>query len=142
MSKKTYRYYSIFRPVSIGTAPKEGQISFHNFDQREYVESIGREAWGYVEYDAPLTKKQPFQYDLVLEGTEKKITIIDIEENEDLSRDVEHPGYTITFDDGSTYSGVTCACGEGCDGTDDISYFKIGDEFNSFEDFKSYIEGE
>jgi len=35
--------------------------------EREFVESIGREAWGYVEYDpgTVLTQEECDQYDLV-----------------------------------------------------------------------------
>lgn len=62
------RYYSILRPVSIGTFPKKGAVSIRNFDSRQYIESIGREAWGYVEYlDEVLTEKECSQYDLVEE---------------------------------------------------------------------------
>lgn len=62
-----HRYYSILRPVSIGTFPNRGKIFIRNFIDREFVESIGREAWGYVEYDpgTVLTQEECDQYDLV-----------------------------------------------------------------------------
>ena len=45
-----YRYFSTMRPVSIGTYPNNGNVvEIHNFDSREMVKSIGREAWGYLE---------------------------------------------------------------------------------------------
>lgn len=49
----------------------------HNFDNREYVGKIGREAWGYVEYNNPLTKEQIEAFDFVAEsGGEDKETIV------------------------------------------------------------------
>lgn len=65
MAKKMYRYYAILRPVSLGTVPTVHKMTFRNFMEREYVEEIGRRAWGYVEYDQPLTPEEVSQYDLV-----------------------------------------------------------------------------
>lgn len=59
------RYYSILRPVGIGTYPKEGMETFHNFDQREYVDEIKREAWGWLDYSRELTAEEMKSYDLV-----------------------------------------------------------------------------
>ena len=62
------RYYSILRPVSIGTFPKKGAVSIRNFDSRQYIESIHHEAWGYIEYlDTELTDQECRQYDLIEE---------------------------------------------------------------------------
>ena len=49
------KYYSIMRPVSIGTYPKSGAEEIVNYDRRQYVPEIGREAWGYIEYSRTLT---------------------------------------------------------------------------------------
>ena len=65
MAKKMYRYYSPLRPVDLGTIPTVHKLTIRNFDSREYVDSIGREAWGYVEYDAPLTDQEAADYDLI-----------------------------------------------------------------------------
>lgn len=65
MAKKMYRYYSPLRPVSIGTFPAVHKLTFRNFPERTYIDSIGREAWGYVEYDAPLTDQEAADYDLI-----------------------------------------------------------------------------
>lgn len=54
-----YRYYSTQRPVTPGAYPKPKNnpaMLIHNFSSREYVPEIGRQAWGYVEYDKPLEK--------------------------------------------------------------------------------------
>ena len=61
-----YRYYSTQRPVGPGTFPKDGVelIGFENFDQRQSVDNRKVQAWGYVEYKEPLTKKQQTDYEL------------------------------------------------------------------------------
>lgn len=65
-----HKYYSIMRPVSIGTFPDNGTIlGIVNFDTRQMVESIGKMAWGYINYGKPLTEKQLSAYELVEEGT-------------------------------------------------------------------------
>lgn len=65
MPTKTYRYYSIMRPVSIGTYPKSGAVSIFNFDAKQPVEEIGRSAWGYIDYDRKLTEKEAQDFELV-----------------------------------------------------------------------------
>ncbi len=64
--KDAYRYYSTQRPVDIGTFPKtkNGPVRFENFGKREPVEQGRFEAWGYLVYDAPLTKQQTEDYEL------------------------------------------------------------------------------
>lgn len=64
------RYYSVSRPVSIGTYPKpEGNevLEICNFDERRAVPAIGREAWGWVEYSSPLDESLASSYELVSE---------------------------------------------------------------------------
>lgn len=56
--KGCYRYYSTQRPLSLGTYPKpQGNkvLNIKNFDERTYCEEIGREAWGYIEYELPVS---------------------------------------------------------------------------------------
>lgn len=63
-----YRYYLTQRPPSIGTFPshKDNTPFVHGFSVgRKYVEEIKHEAWGYVEYEKPLTAKQIEEYELV-----------------------------------------------------------------------------
>lgn len=64
--KDAYKYYSTQRPVDIGTYPKteNAPIRIINFDSRESVEHNRFMAWGYLIYDAPLTKKQIADYEL------------------------------------------------------------------------------
>ena len=63
-----YRYYSILRPVSIGTYPKDGVILFENYNSRIPVKEIDHMAWGYIDYDRKLTDKEADNYDLVFGG--------------------------------------------------------------------------
>lgn len=54
-----FRYYSTQRPVAPGTFPKpygNPVVKINNFQQgRVFVPKIGRDAWGYVEYEKPLS---------------------------------------------------------------------------------------
>ena len=45
------RYYSTQRPLVPGGCPRAGVQKVHNYDEKEFCEEIGREAWGYVDYD-------------------------------------------------------------------------------------------
>lgn len=68
------RYYSTQRPVMPGSFPKpEGNrvTGVVGFDRREQVESIGRPAWGYIEYEKPLSDRDAEAYELVPEGGAK-----------------------------------------------------------------------
>lgn len=65
-----FKYYSILRPVGIGTYPRDGMTGFRNYDKRVYVESIDREAWGEIYYSKRLDEKAMFSYDLVAEKEE------------------------------------------------------------------------
>ena len=65
MKEKRHIYYSILRPVGIGTYPKGGLVEFGNYDTRIFVPAISRMAWGWLEYDRQLTDKEKSQYDLV-----------------------------------------------------------------------------
>ena len=68
-----YRYYSILRPVSIGTFPDRIRITkIHNFDYKTEVVKIQYEAWGYFETPDKLTEQECYQYDLVAERKYKE----------------------------------------------------------------------
>lgn len=58
-------YYSTLRPVSIGTFPKKGIISFENYDRRIYIPEINHEAWAELRYERELTRSEMEQYDLL-----------------------------------------------------------------------------
>ncbi|WP_243154251.1 hypothetical protein [Pseudoflavonifractor sp. 60] len=61
------RYYSTQRPIGPGTFPKREWnkvLEIHNFDQKTYCEEIGREAWGYIDYEKPLDRYDCSSYEL------------------------------------------------------------------------------
>lgn len=72
-----YRYYLTLRPPAPGaipSAPVGGNIiEVVSFDEKTFVESIGREAWGYVEYDKPIDAKVLDQYDMIPD--QKKLVV-------------------------------------------------------------------
>lgn len=57
-----YRYYFLLRPPAPGTHPR-GATKVVSFDQKEFVQEIEREAWGYVEYGKPISNSD--DWDLV-----------------------------------------------------------------------------
>ena len=62
------RYYSTQRPVSPGTFPKPAGnrvLDICNYDRRIYCDDIGREAWGYIDYEHPLPPEQAANYELI-----------------------------------------------------------------------------
>lgn len=64
------RYYSVLRPVSIGTFPKPENnkvLKINNFANRSYCREIDREAWGFIDYEKPLSPDDAERYDLVPE---------------------------------------------------------------------------
>ena len=50
------KYYSVMRPVSIGTHPKNGLMDFINYDTR--TEVSGRMVWAELFYNRELTQKE------------------------------------------------------------------------------------
>ena len=63
----TYRYYSTQRPVGPGTYPKPADnavAEILNFDDRQAVEEGKLQAWGYVEYEKPLSAEDMHNYEL------------------------------------------------------------------------------
>ena len=64
-----HRYYSIMRPIGIGTYPTGARVTnIVNFHQRMYVPEIGREAWGYIEFSHTLSKQNQISYELLPGG--------------------------------------------------------------------------
>ena len=62
------RYYSTNRPVGVGTLPQAAMDVLSkvvNFDQRQFVEEISREAWGYIETTEPVSLADLQAYELV-----------------------------------------------------------------------------
>lgn len=62
------KYYSVLRPVSMGTFPERDKVKqIVNFDDRQFVEEINHEAWGYIEYEEEIDPILAKSYDLVSE---------------------------------------------------------------------------
>ena len=64
-----YKYYSLLRPVSIGTVPNCTISEMVNFDQRKYVDEIQREAWGYFVTPEEISENELCEYNLVSADT-------------------------------------------------------------------------
>lgn len=59
------RYYSTQRPIMPGSYPKPAGnpvVEIRNFDARVFCGEIGREAWGYIEYEQALFPGQAQSY--------------------------------------------------------------------------------
>lgn len=51
-----YKYYSVMRPVSIGTHPKNEMMDFINYDTR--IEVNGRMVWAELYYNRELPQRK------------------------------------------------------------------------------------
>jgi len=60
-------YYSTQRPISPGAYPKQDAGNFVNFDEKTYIQRLGREAWGYIYYHKPLPEDVARDYELTPE---------------------------------------------------------------------------
>ena len=61
------KYYRTQRPIVPGSFPTPGGnkvATVHNYDAKTYCEEIGREAWGYIEYEQPLQNEDVMNYEL------------------------------------------------------------------------------
>ena len=69
-----YRYWSVLRPVGPGTYPKKESnlmMGYENYEKRRFVRSIGKEAWGWLEFEKPLAPNDIDSYDLIPDGGTK-----------------------------------------------------------------------
>lgn len=57
------KYYSLLRPVSMGTHPTRGMVDFINFDQR--TEINGRMVWAEIYYSRELTEKELEDHEMI-----------------------------------------------------------------------------
>ncbi len=85
-----YKYYSLNRPISIGSAPK-GFIDFINYDARERIKDTNYEAFGEVYYEERLSAKEVHDYELKEEPTqeEKNKVLEDIKELDEIYTKIE-----------------------------------------------------
>lgn len=61
-----FRYYATNGPISLTNVPK-GFVHHQNFNGRMYIPSIGKKAFGLVEYDHPLQEVALMEHNLVEE---------------------------------------------------------------------------
>lgn len=64
-----YKYYSVIRPISMGTVPGCTIQEVVNFNQRQYVEEIMRQAWGYFLTPDEIPEEELQVYSLVSADT-------------------------------------------------------------------------
>lgn len=60
-----YRYYCIMRPPMIGEIPHQTLWEAETFTERRYIPEIERMAWGWLEYENPLTPAEIADYELL-----------------------------------------------------------------------------
>lgn len=60
-----YKYYSIMRPVSIGTHPKDGMMDFINYDIKKEIN--GHMVWAELYYNRELTQKEMEDFEIMRE---------------------------------------------------------------------------
>lgn len=64
-----YRFYSLLRPVSLGTFPTPAGVDYEikNYNNKVFVDEIDRYAWGHVDYSKDIRKYGyiPEEYDMV-----------------------------------------------------------------------------
>ena len=59
-----YKYYLTERGPGPFCQPKECS-STKDFNEKKYIEEVGCKAWGYANYENPLTEKEINDYELV-----------------------------------------------------------------------------
>lgn len=62
MKTTVYRYYTIYRPPMPGAIPRQGLVRVGSYDYKQSIGGVG--AWGFAEYDRPLTEKEVYDYEL------------------------------------------------------------------------------
>ncbi len=110
-----YKYYSLERPISIGTYPKNKDnkmIAFENFEnnsrciKKEICDSNNIfMAWGYLLFEKPLTDKEISDYELGDAGLvkkETKISELPLDLQEDLRTEINQ-FYNVEMTDTKPY---------------------------------------
>ena len=59
-----YKYFSVARPVDIGTCPTSSIMDSINYEEQTEVEG-GLMAWGEIYYNRPLTVQEMREYELI-----------------------------------------------------------------------------
>lgn len=67
----SYRYYSTQRPLGPGAFPRPNGNRVEditNYDRRAYIEKLGLEVWGSIDYEQPLAPEEASAYELTAAG--------------------------------------------------------------------------
>lgn len=85
-----YKYYVLYRPISIGTVPN-GFIDFINYDTRQRIKDTSYESFGEVYYEKRLLPEQIKDYELKeeLPPEEKNKVLEDIKKIDDIYEKIE-----------------------------------------------------
>ncbi len=70
----SYRYYSTQRPLWPGAFPRSAEnkvAGITDYDRRTFIEELGREAWGCINYERPLAPEDVRDYELVPAGVKR-----------------------------------------------------------------------
>lgn len=62
MKTIVYRYYCKFRPPMPGAIPRRGLVRVYSYDYKQSFDGVG--AWGFAEYESPLTEQEINAYEL------------------------------------------------------------------------------
>lgn len=62
MKTIVYRYYCRFRPPMPGAIPRQSLVRVGIYDYKQSIGGVG--AWGFAEYDRPLTAREIEDYEL------------------------------------------------------------------------------
>lgn len=66
------RYYLTQRPPAPGTFPGKPH-GMEAYDAKRYIDEIGRSAWGWVEYQEPLSEGQISDYELTTVAKKQEV---------------------------------------------------------------------
>lgn len=87
------KYYSLQRPVDIGTVPNSKEnpiVNVFNYDCKTEVDDYPGKVWGYVEYDKPLTEEEMDDYELDIAGQRLWFPVVVRTDNETLKSKAHH----------------------------------------------------
>ncbi len=99
------RYYSTQRPPAPGAYPRPAEnkvLEVKGFCSRVYTRAIDRPAWGYVEYEKPLSPSDISSYELV--PGELTCTVLRPLTDEEADLFETGPMYQVRFSDGTETS--------------------------------------
>ena len=126
----SYRYYSKKRPLMPGGYPTSKYYTIErieNFDDKQYVEEIDQEAWGFIESDKPIGYFDLLNYELTAVKTEK--LFLQYAGHDSWSR------YVYIAQNGKLWKFTDCCSPrECCEERGDVLYYSAGNVFDGEPD--------